>query len=82
MHQFQFIAALVFRRRGQRIAWKTVDHVLVLAAAHAEAGDVTVAVKPQKKAIEFYPRDDTQALDRPRQRLPWYESDKPSTFGN
>ena len=60
-----------------------MDHVLVLAAAHAEAGDFTVAVKRQKKAIEFYPRDDTQgSTASPASAFRCTRAASRSTFGN
>lgn len=60
--------------------WKDADGLQTLAAAHAESGDFRLAVKWQKKAIEFgFP--DKAEQERAERRLKQYEGGEPCRDG-
>jgi hypothetical protein len=56
--------------------WKDANDIDTLAAAHAEAGSFSEAMKYQKKALEVGFEDKADA-ENARQRLLLYEREKP-----
>ena len=56
--------------------WQEPSHVDTLAAAYAEVGDFTTAIKWQKKVIDLW-KDDKVQIETAQERLKSYEERKP-----